>query len=162
MRWRASGKRQGAASGGGRAAAPGGLLPACLPGGPSPADVALVPGWHSVTLRRALWACRRAGIPVLYRGDTHLGNAPTAWYRPAWTVRTWLLLRLFRGYLSVGQRTRAYLLRFGVSSARLFQAPHCVDNEFFAKSAAPYQNPGARAAVRTSWGLGTDDFVVLF
>ena len=39
-------------------------------------DVVLIPGWHSITLVRALGACRRARLPVLYRGDTHLGNAP--------------------------------------------------------------------------------------
>ena len=42
-------------------------------------DVALIPGWHSVTLVRALWTCRRARIPTLYRGDTHLGHRPTGW-----------------------------------------------------------------------------------
>ena len=44
-------------------------------------DVALIPGWHSVTLVRALWACRRARIPTLYRGDTHLGHRPTGMAR---------------------------------------------------------------------------------
>src|SRR6478672_2691125 len=30
-------------------------------------DVVLISGWHSITLIRALWACRRLRIPVLYR-----------------------------------------------------------------------------------------------
>ena len=30
-------------------------------------DVTLVPGWHSVTQLRAIRACRKAGIPLLYR-----------------------------------------------------------------------------------------------
>ena len=48
-------------------------------------DVVLISGWYSITLLRALWACRRRGIPVLYRGDTHLGSAPAGWRRAAWT-----------------------------------------------------------------------------
>ena len=111
-------------------------------------DVALIPGWHSVTLLRALWACRRARIPVLYRGDTHLGNAPSGWRRSVWALRTRWLLRLFDGYLSPGQRVRAYLERFGVDPGRVFDVPHCVDNELFAGSAARFEAPGPRADAR--------------
>ena len=61
-------------------------------------DVVLIAGWHSVVQVRALLACRRARIPVLYRGDTHLGNAPSGWRRSLWAAKTWLLLRCFDGY----------------------------------------------------------------
>ena len=125
-------------------------------------DVALVGGWYSITLLRALWACRRRRIPVLYRGDTHLGSAPTGWRWPAWALKTWSLLRCFDGYLSVGRRTRAYLRRFGVPDSRIFAAPHCVDNDHFAHSAARHQTPESRATARTFFGLPVDDFVVLF
>jgi hypothetical protein len=73
-------------------------------------DVVLIVGWYSVTLLRALWACRRLKIPVLYRGDTHLGNAPSGWKKLAWRVKTRLLLGRFDAYLSVGKA------RSGVSS----------------------------------------------
>ncbi len=125
-------------------------------------DVVLVPGWHSVTLLRVLWACRRARLPVLYRGDTHLGRAPIGWRRPLWSPRTRLLLGLFDGYLSVGRRARAYLRHFGVDDSRVFPAPHCVDNEFFAARAARYQTPGGRVEARVALGLDARDFVVLF
>ena len=125
-------------------------------------DVALIGGWYSITLLRALRACRRRGVPVLYRGDTHLGSAPAGWRRVAWALKTWALLRCFDGYLSVGQRARAYLRRFGAAASRIFAAPHCVDNEYFAGSAAPYQTAMARAAARTALGLRVDDFVVLY
>jgi glycosyltransferase involved in cell wall biosynthesis len=125
-------------------------------------DVVLLAGWHSVTQIRALWACRRERIPVLYRGDTHLGNTPTGWRHPVWAARTWLLLRMFSGYLSVGRRARTYLRRFGTDESRAFDAPHCVDNEFFAASAAPHQTFGGRAKARASFALDVQDFVVLF
>jgi glycosyltransferase involved in cell wall biosynthesis len=125
-------------------------------------DVVLVPGWHSITLLRAVGACRRRRIPVLYRGDSHLGSAPGGWRRPLWTGRTWLLLRLFSAYLSVGHRAGEYLRRFGIGPSRIFPSPHAVDNDFFARSAAPHRQPAARAAARASWGLDARDFVVLF
>ena len=42
-------------------------------------DVVLIAGWYSITLVRALFACRRLGIPTLYRGDSHLLAAPGGW-----------------------------------------------------------------------------------
>ncbi len=125
-------------------------------------DVALIAGWHSITLLRALWACRRQGIPVLYRGDTNLGAGAVGWRRSVWKLRTWALLRAFNGYLSVGERASEYLRRFGVSDSRIWRTPHCVDNEFFARSAAPHQSPEGRAAARAAWGLDPGEFVALF
>jgi glycosyltransferase involved in cell wall biosynthesis len=69
---------------------------------------------------------------------------------------------MFNGYLSVGQRNREYLRRFGAPEARIFDVPHCVDNDFFADSAKPHQTPSGRASARSSFGLAADDFVVLF
>jgi glycosyltransferase involved in cell wall biosynthesis len=125
-------------------------------------DVVLIPGWHSVTLVRALWACRRARIPTLYRGDTHLGHRPTGWRGAVWSVRTRRLVHLFDGHLSVGTRAREYLTHFGVDPRGVFDAPHAVDNELFARTSSPHRAPAARTAARVSWGLEPQAFVVLF
>lgn len=125
-------------------------------------DVVLVMGWHSITYIRAIRACRRARIPLLFWGDTHWGAAPRGWRWPLWYVKSWILLRTFAAYLSVGRRTREYLLKFGISPTRIFATPHAVDNEFFAATAKPYQERAARAAARRTFGFAPDDFVVLF
>jgi glycosyltransferase involved in cell wall biosynthesis len=125
-------------------------------------DVALVPGWYSVSLVRALLACRRAGIPVLYRGDNNLIGQRRGVKGLAWRARTRLLLRLFDVYLSVGLANRAYLEAFVNDRTRIFDVPHFVDNDFFAATAAPHQTAEARAAARRAWALGDDDFVMLF
>ena len=77
-------------------------------------DVVMIPGWHSLTLVRALLACRRLGIPTLYRGDSHLQSGPAGWTRPLWSLKTRLLLRQFDGFLSPGLRVDEYLAWFGV------------------------------------------------
>jgi glycosyltransferase involved in cell wall biosynthesis len=125
-------------------------------------DVAMIPGWHSVTLVRALWACRRARIPTLYRGDTHLGHRPTGWRGAVWGARTRRLVHLFDGHLSVGTRAREYLTHFGADPCRVFDAPHAVDNELFARTSSPHRTPAARMAARVSWGLAPQGFIVLF
>lgn len=125
-------------------------------------DVVLITGWYSVTLVRALFACRRLGVPTLYRGDSHLLSGPRGWKRPFWTLKTGLLLRQFDGFLSPGVRVTEYLRWYGVPDYRIFHVPHAVDNETFAASAAPYQDPAVRAAARRRWGIDPDAFVVLF
>ena len=125
-------------------------------------DVVLITGWYSVTLVRALLACRRLGVPTLYRGDSHLLSGPRGWKRPLWTIKTRLLLRQFDGFLSPGVRVKEYLLWYGVPDYRIFQVPHAVDNEAFAAAAAPYQNADVRAAARRRWGIDPDAFVTLF
>ena len=125
-------------------------------------DVVVITGWYSKTLVRALVACRRLGVPTLYRGDSHLDSAPPGWRRPLWSLKTWWLLRMFDGYLSPGARVDRYLRRFGVPDHRVFRVPHGVDNEMFARTAAPYQVRDARAAARREIGVEADVFAVLF
>ena len=125
-------------------------------------EVALIGGWHSITQLRALWACRRLGVPVLYRGDTNLNSTPYGWRRPVWETKTGFLLRQFAGYLAVGKRAQDYLRHFGASADRIFASPHCVDNRFFAEAAAEHKTPAGRAAARAAFGFGADEFVVLF
>src|SRR5690242_19208578 len=72
-------------------------------------DVVVVPGWHSAFYLRAIALCRSRGIPVLYRGDSHLLSGPRGLTRPLWAMRTRAALRMFDGYLSVGTRSREYL-----------------------------------------------------
>ncbi len=125
-------------------------------------DVVIVPGWYSVTLVRALRECRRRGIPVLYRGDTHSKNAPSGWRALAWRLKTGRLLRAYAGYLCPGQRVRDHLVSFGVPPSRIFHTPHCVDNAFFAEAARSHQTTAGRAAARAAFGIAPDRFVVLF
>jgi glycosyltransferase involved in cell wall biosynthesis len=125
-------------------------------------DVVLIAGWHSVTLLRALFACRRLGVPTLYRGDSHLLSGPRGWRRPIWTLKTRMLLRQFDGFLSPGQRVNEYLRQFGAPAYRIFSVPPAVDNQMFAAAAAPYHDPDLRAAARRRLGIDPDAFAVLF
>ncbi|HMJ87709.1 MAG TPA: glycosyltransferase [Vicinamibacterales bacterium] len=125
-------------------------------------DVAMITGWYSVTLVRALLACRRLGVPTLNRGDSHLLSGPRNWTRLLWTLKTQLLLRQFDGFLCPGQRVEQYLRWYGVPDYRIFRVPHAVDNDMFAATAAPFQQPDARAAARQRLGIAPDAFVPLF
>lgn len=77
-------------------------------------------------------------------------------------MRTRWLLSRFDRYLSVGVRVREYLRSFDVPDALVHDSPHCVDNEFFAKSAQRFREPNVRAEARSELGISGADFVVLF
>src|SRR5439155_6174910 len=66
----------------------------------------------------------------------------------------------FDAYLVVGQRARQYYQAYGADPRRMFEAPHFVDNDFFAQRAEAARP--RRAELRRRWGLGEDAFVCLF
>ncbi|MCW8137912.1 MAG: glycosyltransferase family 4 protein [Planctomycetota bacterium] len=126
-------------------------------------DVVLVGGWHFAAMLRTVLACRRAGVPVVYRGDSSLLQAPAgALRRRAWEVRTRRLLGLFDGFLAVGTRSREYLQHFGAPPRLTFDSPHCVDAEAFARLSEPHSGPDGRAAARAELGIAPDAFVCAF
>lgn len=125
-------------------------------------DAVIVPGWHSMFYLRAIAACRRAGIPVLYRGDSNLLSGPRGLTRLPWSIRTRAALKMFDGYLSVGTPIREYLRHFGAPEPLIFDSPHCVDNAYFASGAGRVSDNGARDQARQEMGAGPDDFLVLF
>jgi len=125
-------------------------------------DVALVSGWHSAYLVRAIWECRRAGIPLVYRGDTNLAGHLTGVRGWVWQRRTRFLLGRFDAWLSVGALAHAYLEYFVAPTDRLFDSPHAVDNAFFAREAEAFAGKELRAEARRGWGIAEDAFVALF
>jgi glycosyltransferase involved in cell wall biosynthesis len=125
-------------------------------------DAALVSGWHSKSQVRAIVACRRHGIPLIYRGDTHLGMRPDGVRSLLWPLKTRAMLGQYAAHLAVGARARDYLLAHGVPPTRIYDSPHTVDNEFFAAMAAPHLTEAGRVAARRGFGFAADDFVVLF
>ncbi len=125
-------------------------------------DVVLVPGWHSITLVRAMFAARRMNVPLLFRGDTNLASAPEGVRGRLWRLRTKHLLALFDAYLTPGRRVREYLEALGVNPGQIVDAPHVVDNERFAAAARPFQSADGRARARAKWQLPADATVLLF
>jgi len=123
-------------------------------------DAFIVSGWNLKSYWQAIRACRRAGVPVLVRGDSQLRTPRSLLKRLAMEVRQRWLLRQFDGFLSVGQRHREYLEYYGVPAKKIFFAPHFVDNEWFAAKAAEVRS--LRSKVRTEWGAGEADLVALF
>jgi glycosyltransferase involved in cell wall biosynthesis len=149
-------------------------------------DAVMVVGWYSVTLVRALAACRIHGYPAIYRGDTQLGVVRGRLRSALWSLKTRLMLSFFDVFLNVGRRNGEYLRHFGIPDSKILFSPHCVDNELFRRSAGreaeeeEKENKNGngkgkgkgngdeeadleeRTLVREGLGISADEFVVLF
>jgi len=120
-------------------------------------DAVLLFGYKWLSLLRTVWWARRRGVPLLFRGDSHLLGRG----RPPWPQR--LLLRLlyrrFAAFAVVGRANHDYFSALGVPPQRLFLAPHAVDHRRFDPADPAVKQ--AAAALRTDLGLAGKR-VVLF
>jgi glycosyltransferase involved in cell wall biosynthesis len=122
-------------------------------------DVVLVSGWHSVTQVRVIRAFFRDGVPLLYRGDSHLGSINPRWSSLS-RLRARLMLRHYSGYLAVGSRSHEYLRTLGVADPAIVRSPHAVDNDAFRLRAAEARP--RRAEIRAGLGLTGEQRVILY
>jgi glycosyltransferase involved in cell wall biosynthesis len=108
-------------------------------------------------LRAAAWA-RIAGVPILFRGDSHLLGRPS----PSLSMRILLrtLFSQFSRFLYVGSANRRYFEAFGVPERKLVFAPHSVDDGLFDPSRPADRDESQR--LRLSLGLAPSTRVVLF
>ena len=123
-------------------------------------DALLVNGWHLRCYWQAIRAARRAGVPVMVRGDSQLTTARGGLRRAAKRVAYPRLLSVFDACLTVGRRNREYYRHYGVPDDRLYASPHCVDNEFFARAAGHARR--ASGGPRHAFGIPDSAVVFLF
>jgi glycosyltransferase involved in cell wall biosynthesis len=125
-------------------------------------DACLVNGWYLKSYLQAVRACRRLGVPVLMRGDSHLKTRrhPLLALGKHLPYR-WLLGRV-SAHLYVGEANRRYLRHYGVRPERLFFAPHFVDNVRFAAAADRAHASGDAGALRHRMGADPGTRVCLF
>jgi len=114
-------------------------------------------GYNWKSHLRVVWWARRHGVPLVFRGDSHLlGRAALPFLR---RQLLGLLYRQFAAVTHVGAANRDYFRRLGVPAARLFFAPHSVDATRFDPADAATRGEADR--LRAELGL-SGKRVVLF
>ncbi len=121
-------------------------------------DALLVMGWHLKTFWQGIWAAKRAGIPVMVRGDSQLATPRSKLKKMGKAVVYPIALRVFDAALYVGERSRLYWAHYGYPAGRLVFSPHCIDNDWFAERAT--RETGL--ALRAQYGIAPEAKVVLF
>lgn len=123
-------------------------------------DAVLVSGWTYKGAWQTFFACWRAGIPLMVRGDSHLHTPRSLFKRAAkYPFYRWFLSRMDAG-LAVGQWSREYFLHYGIPQDRVFTVPHVIDEERFLQVAG--QLAHRRNELRGVWNLPADAVVYLF
>jgi glycosyltransferase involved in cell wall biosynthesis len=120
----------------------------------------MINGWHYKSAWQTMRACRKAGIPVMVRSDSHLHTQRSGLKRIAkWPLYSWFIPRL-DACLAVGQWSRDYFLHYGAEPQRVFIVPHVVDTDYFRSESNRLQPQ--RTIIRAQWGLDNDVTVMLF
>lgn len=96
-------------------------------------DAVLVHGYIAPTNWFAFLSAWLKGVPIIFRGESHLLN-----FRPGWkkAVKRIVLFQLFKrisSFLPIGTLNRKYYKHYGVPDRKLFLTPYAVDNDFFLK-----------------------------
>jgi glycosyltransferase involved in cell wall biosynthesis len=105
-------------------------------------EAVLLFGYNWLSHQRVIWWARRRGVPLLFRGDSHLlgrGGLPL----PRRLLLRWLY-RQFAAFTCVGAANRDYFRALGVPEDRLFFSPHAVNADHFNPA-----DPAARATAET-------------
>jgi glycosyltransferase involved in cell wall biosynthesis len=124
-------------------------------------DVVHITGYNYVSHGQAIKELSKAGIPVIFRGDSHLLDGRGPWWR--WWLKKSFLSRIYSrpsAFSYVGQANRDYYRAFGVPERKLFPVPHTIEVERFAE---PNEELEAKAlAWRRELGIPDDHFVFLY
>jgi glycosyltransferase involved in cell wall biosynthesis len=124
-------------------------------------DAVHLTGWSGLSHVAALRSFARRGVPVLFRGDSHLLDGGGGALRRR--LKQAVLERVFRwpaAFLFVGQANRAYYEAFGVTPERLHWCPHSIDVQRFGEPADEHEDAARRW--RRDLGIGDDRVVLLF
>jgi glycosyltransferase involved in cell wall biosynthesis len=122
---------------------------------------ALVVGYHPWFHQVAFWQARRAGLPIIFRGET-TDHTASRGRGKAW-IRDRALRWLYRRcdvLLYVGSHSLDHFRRLRCEEDRLFFSPYCVDAATFDCGEA--RRADLRGATRQRWGLTDSDRVFLF
>jgi glycosyltransferase involved in cell wall biosynthesis len=124
-------------------------------------DAVHITGYNYVSHGQAIKELSKAGIPVIFRGDSHLLDGRGPWWR-WWIKKSWLS-RIYRwpsAFTYVGQNNRDYYRAFGVPERKLFPVPHTIEVGRFAE---PHEELEAKALTwRRELGIPDDHFVFLY
>lgn len=102
-------------------------------------EAVLLFGYNWLSHQRVIWWARRQGVPLLFRGDSHLlGRARLPRLRH---LLLRLLYRQFAAITCVGAANRDYFRALGVPEDKLFFVPHSVNAGHFNPA-----DPATRAA----------------
>jgi glycosyltransferase involved in cell wall biosynthesis len=110
-------------------------------------DIALILGWHHVSLIQAIVVCRFMGIPIILRGESNSLQKRPLYKR----LIHRMLFAQCTSFLAIGSRNSALYESNNVSKDNIYMARYLVDNNRFLSEFNKLYP--ARADLRKAWGI---------
>jgi glycosyltransferase involved in cell wall biosynthesis len=123
-------------------------------------DALVVHGHHYAANLIAIAAAKSVGIPVLMRGDGHLGILRGGLRRRLRRPAMNLLYRIVDRFMAVGAENAAYYRAMGAPQDKIFVAPFSVDNERFVSAST--MTVTERRKSRDHFGIPQDSPAILY
>jgi glycosyltransferase involved in cell wall biosynthesis len=124
-------------------------------------DAVHITGYNYVSHGQSIKELSKAGIPVIFRGDSHLLDGRGPWWK--WRIKKSWLSRVYSRpsvFAYVGQANRDYYRAFGVPESKLFHAPHTIEVGRFAEPNEELENKALEW--RRELGIPDDHFAFLY
>ena len=122
--------------------------------------VIFMTGWGSFTALLGMLTCRLFQIPFFVYGDSSFPPPEDSIRRRFRAGLMRMLFAMTTGFMTSGVLNAEYYRHYGADPRRFFLLPWAIDNERFALGSL--LQPGERAALRGSYGIGPDSVVFLF
>jgi glycosyltransferase involved in cell wall biosynthesis len=124
-------------------------------------DAVHITGYNYVSHGQAIKELSKAGIPVIFRGDSHLLDGLGSWWK--WQLKKYFVSRIYRwpsAFTYVGHNNRDYFRAFGVPEWKLFPVPHTIEVGRFAEPNEELESKALKW--RRELGVPDDHFVFLY
>ncbi|MGQ0590673.1 MAG: glycosyltransferase family 4 protein [Sphingosinicella sp.] len=123
-------------------------------------DSLVVHGYAFGANHVAIAAAKSAGIPIMVRGESHLGLKGRGWKSKIRAAIIPHFYHRFDAFLAIGTANRNYYRSLGIPESRIFHFPYSVDN--MRLLADSEMSPAQRSDYRSRLGLNGDNPAVLF
>lgn len=121
-------------------------------------DAVLVLGWYLKAFWQTIFACKINKVPVLVRGDSRLQDDQSFLKKTIKRLAYPMMLKMFDGFLYVGENNKQYLKYYNVDENKMFFCPHFIDQDFFYTKSQEYN----KATIRENMNIQKESTVLLF
>ena len=123
-------------------------------------DAVILFGWNKVLFWQAIWWAKKYNISLILRAESNLKHIQSWFTKWIKKILFPILFKQFKAFMSIGSHNSELYLHYGVKKAAIYDAPYCVDNDFFAEGAS--KSALKARQLRLSLGISDSDTVFLF
>jgi len=126
-------------------------------------DAAILHSWNNLTWWLAFFACLRFKIPIFFMTDSNILAEPlkSTWKKKLKKILfRHFLFKKATGFLTSGKANEEFYRYYGVPNKKIVRMPYSWGYEWFIKKAE--QLKSKREEIREHFGVGENDFVILF